>query len=120
MNIYEAITSIMSEGYAIAKNKRNTQQGFQFDLQATQIEEGGFRRRIDQQVKVAVVLVRPPQYRAEHSGIADVETQRRLEDGPAVQLEGMGRFHRVSSCLSGSECFSPMEQRIFLSCLFGS
>lgn len=30
MNIYEAITSIMSEGYAIAKNKRNTQQGFQY------------------------------------------------------------------------------------------
>lgn len=30
MNIYEAITSIMSEGYAIAKNKRNTQHGFQY------------------------------------------------------------------------------------------
>lgn len=30
MNIYEAITSIMSEGYAIAKNKRNTQQCFQY------------------------------------------------------------------------------------------
>lgn len=28
MNIYEAITAIMSEGYAITKEKKNTQQGF--------------------------------------------------------------------------------------------
>lgn len=30
MNIYEAITSIMNEGYAIAKEKRNAQQGFMY------------------------------------------------------------------------------------------
>lgn len=30
MNIYEAITSIMSEGYAITKDKRNAQQGFSY------------------------------------------------------------------------------------------
>lgn len=30
MNIYETITSIMNEGYAIAKEKRNAQQGFMY------------------------------------------------------------------------------------------
>lgn len=30
MNIYEAITSIMQEGYAIGKDKRNQQQGFMY------------------------------------------------------------------------------------------
>ena len=30
MNIYEAITSIMNEGYAISKAKRNAQQGFMY------------------------------------------------------------------------------------------
>lgn len=30
MNIYEAITSIMSEGYAITKDKRNQKQGFMY------------------------------------------------------------------------------------------
>lgn len=30
MNIYEAITSIMDEGYAISKGKRNQQQGFMY------------------------------------------------------------------------------------------
>ena len=30
MNIYEAITGIMSEGYAIAKDKKNQQQGFKY------------------------------------------------------------------------------------------
>lgn len=30
MNIYEAITSIMDEGYSISKGKRNTQQGFMY------------------------------------------------------------------------------------------
>lgn len=29
-NIYQAITDIMSEGYAITKDKRNAQQGFQY------------------------------------------------------------------------------------------
>lgn len=29
-NIYQAITDIMSEGYAITKDKRNTQQGFKY------------------------------------------------------------------------------------------
>ena len=30
MNIYEAIADIMKEGCAVQKNKRNTQQGFQY------------------------------------------------------------------------------------------
>jgi len=30
MNIYESITSIMSEGYAITKDKKNQQQGFKY------------------------------------------------------------------------------------------
>lgn len=30
MNIYEAITAIMQEGYSIGKNKRNQQQGFMY------------------------------------------------------------------------------------------
>ena len=30
MNIYEAIAAIMQEGCAISKDKRNTQQGFQY------------------------------------------------------------------------------------------
>lgn len=30
VNIYQAITDIMSEGYAITKDKRNAQQGFQY------------------------------------------------------------------------------------------
>ena len=30
MNIYQSIAGIMSEGYAIAKEKRNQQQGFMY------------------------------------------------------------------------------------------
>lgn len=56
----------------------NTEQGPQLDLQSTQIEQGGSRQRVDEQIKVAIFTIGSMENRAKDARVCRMKTCNRV------------------------------------------
>ncbi len=65
----------------------DAQKCLQLDLQAPQIEQGGTRESVYQQVEIAAVRIRAMQHRAKHPGVRHAKTASSLTNGMAFELQ---------------------------------
>ena len=65
----------------------NTEQRLQLILQATQVKQRRTWQCVNQQVKVATVLVRAPQNRAEDTRVRHTKTISRFAHGASLEIE---------------------------------
>jgi hypothetical protein len=70
-----------------------SEDGLELDLDSRQVVEGGARRRIDQDIEIALIVVLSAGRRAEDARISHAETLQDLTDPVAVVLKGYGRSH---------------------------
>jgi len=73
----------------------HAEQLFQFDLQASEVEQGRAGKCVHKKIKVASILVGAMERRPEHARVLSRVTIHPLANGLPFECKSYGRFHVV-------------------------